>query len=147
MRLSMKCSVAAHCLIFIHEYGASAKVTSELLALSTGIHPVTIRNIVSALKKAGMVEAKPGTGGAILCRSPGEIDLYQVCQTVEPDFLEKLISLHPAPSSFCPVGRSVQKVLSASYEKIRKDLAGSLASVTLADLLEEYHGIQKKEIF
>ena len=34
MRLSMKCSVAAHCLIFIHEYGASAKVTSELLALS-----------------------------------------------------------------------------------------------------------------
>lgn len=144
MRLSVQCSVAAHCLIFIHEYGAETKVTSELLALSTGSHPVTIRNILSALKKAGVVGTKAGTGGAFLCRPPAEINLYQVCQAVEPNFLEKLISLHPSPSPFCPVGRSIQAVLSVSYEKIRKNLSDSLSDVTLADLLEDYHGIEKK---
>lgn len=51
MHISAKCSIAIHCLIFIYEYGDNKRVTSELLALSTGCNPVTIRNIVSALKK------------------------------------------------------------------------------------------------
>lgn len=51
MHLSTKYSIAVHCLIFIYEYGKDKKVTSELLALSTGSNPVTIRNIISSLKK------------------------------------------------------------------------------------------------
>lgn len=51
MHISNKCSIAVHCLIFIFEYGTEKKVTSELLSLSTGCNPVTIRNILSALKK------------------------------------------------------------------------------------------------
>lgn len=54
MQISMKCSVAVHCLIFIHEAKGIAKVTSNLLAESTGSNPVVIRNILSALKKAGL---------------------------------------------------------------------------------------------
>ncbi len=34
MQISMKCSVAVHCLIFIHEAKGIAKVTSNLLAES-----------------------------------------------------------------------------------------------------------------
>ncbi len=52
MQLSMKCSVAVHCLIFIHETENSVKVTSTLLSQSTGVNPVVIRNILSALKKS-----------------------------------------------------------------------------------------------
>ena len=48
MHISNKCSIAVHCLIFINEYGKEKKVTSELLSLSTGCNPVTIRNIISA---------------------------------------------------------------------------------------------------
>ena len=50
MHISNKCSIAVHCLIFIFEYGTEKKVTSELLSLSTGCNPVTIRNILSALR-------------------------------------------------------------------------------------------------
>ena len=46
MHVSNKCSIAIHCLIFIHEYGTENKVTSELLSLSTGCNPVTIRGIL-----------------------------------------------------------------------------------------------------
>ena len=56
MHISNKCSIAVHCLIFIFEYGTEKKVTSELLSLSTGCNPVTIRNILSALKKDGIIE-------------------------------------------------------------------------------------------
>ena len=70
MQISMKCSVAVHCLIFIHEAKGIAKVTSNLLAESTGSNPVVIRNILSALKKAGLITVPRGTGGAELCADP-----------------------------------------------------------------------------
>ena len=54
----MKCSIAVHCLIFMHEAKGIAKVTSNLLAESTGSNPVVIRNILSALKKAGLINSK-----------------------------------------------------------------------------------------
>ncbi len=66
MHISTKCSIAVHCLIFIYEYGNQKRVTSELLALSTSCSPVTIRNILSALKKEGILSVKSGTGGAAL---------------------------------------------------------------------------------
>ena len=67
MHVSNKCSIAIHCLIFIHEYGTENKVTSELLSLSTGCNPVTIRGILSALKKMRCSVCESGTGGADSC--------------------------------------------------------------------------------
>lgn len=143
MHLSTKYSIAVHCLIFIHEYGGQKKVTSELLALSTGSNPVTIRNIISSLKKEGIISVKFGTGGAAINCPLKEISLYRIYSAVEPDFLSKLIGVHPAPSPFCPVGRNIHKVLDASYEKIRGDLCRSLQSVTLDDIVNKYHQIQQ----
>ena len=139
MHISTKCSSAIHCLIFIHEYGGTAKVTSELLSRSSGCNPVTIRTILSALKKDGVISIKGGTGGATLNVPPGEITLYRVCEAIEPDFAAKLIGLHPMPSQLCPVGRNIHRVLDASYQKIRKDLCDSLRSITLEDVLADYH--------
>ena len=78
MHISSKCSIAVHCLIFIHEYGEENRVTSELLALSTGCNPVTIRNIISAMKKDGIIDVKPGTGGATLAAPLQHISLYRI---------------------------------------------------------------------
>lgn len=143
MHLSTKYSIAVHCLIFIYEYGKDKRVTSELLALSTGSNPVTIRNIISSLKKEGIISVKFGTGGAAINCPLKEISLYRIYSAVEPDFLSKLIGVHPAPSPFCPVGRNIHKVLDASYEKIRGDLCRSLQSVTLDDIVNKYHQIQQ----
>ena len=142
MHLSAKYSVAVHCLIFIHEYGETKKVTSELLALSTGSNPVTIRNILSALKKEGILSVKFGTGGAAINCPLKEITLYRIYSAIEPDFLSKLIGIHPAPSPFCPVGRNIRNVLDASYEKMREDLRRSLQSVTLENIIDDYHNIR-----
>ena len=112
---------------------------SELLSRSTGVHAVTIRNILSALKKDGILFVKYGTGGATLRRPPHEITLYDICMALEPDFLSKLMGIHDEPSPLCPVGRNIHGVLEHSYEKVREDLSESLRGITLEDILEEIH--------
>ena len=141
MHISTKCSVAIHCLIFIYEYGDQKKVTSDLLALSTGSNPVTIRNIISALKKDGIISVKFGTGGATLNCSLNEITLYRVCRAIEPDFSSKLIGVHSLPSPLCPIGKNIHNVLDCSYQKIRNDLCESLKNITLESIISDYHDI------
>lgn len=139
MHISTKCSVAIHCLAFICEYGESRKVTSELLSLSTGVNPVTIRNIVCALKRDGILCVKFGTGGATLSCPLEEITLYRICKAVEPDFLNKLIGMHAAPSPLCPVGRSIHGVLDAAYRNVREDLKKSLQSISMREVMDSFH--------
>lgn len=143
MHISTKCSVAIHCLIFIYEYGEKRKVTSELLSLSTGSNPVTIRNILSALKKEGILSIKYGTGGAAIICPLSEITLYRICKAIEPDFLSKLIGVHALPSPLCPVGKNIHAVLDASYQKIKTDLYDSLQKITMQDMINDYLGLQE----
>ena len=142
MHISTKCSVAIHCLIFICEYGESKKVTSELLSLSTGVNPVTIRNIVGALKKDGILSVKFGTGGTTLNCSLNEITLYRICKAIEPNFLDKLIGIHANPSRLCPVGRSIYSILDFSYHNVRDDLQKSLQNINMEEIMNEYHDTQ-----
>ena len=139
MQLSMKCSVAVHCLIFIHEARGVAKVTSTLLAQSTGINPVVIRNILSALKKAGIVTVIRGTGGAELCREPEQITLYEIYSALEPNGLTSLIGIHPCGQRPCPVARNIQKVLEGPYHKIEASIQRTMEEITLASILEDFH--------
>lgn len=138
MHISTKCSVAIHCLIFIYEYGDAKKVTSELLSLSSGTNSVTIRNILSALKKDGIISIKFGTGGATMNCPLNEITLYRICKAIEPDFLTKLFGIHSSPSPFCPVGKKIHNVLDISYQKIQDDLCSSLKSITMEDVIADY---------
>ena len=101
MQISMKCSIAVHCLIFIHEVKGTAKVTSNLLAKSTGCNPVIIRNIISSLKKAGIITVPRGTGGAELCADPSQITLYQTSYPCSHWCNTKLLSLLFAHNNDC----------------------------------------------
>ena len=144
MRISTKCSVAVHCLLFLHEYGEKQKVTSGLLALSAGCNPVVIRGVMSALKKAGIIRVAAGSGGASLLLPPGEITLYRIYMAVEEGGLQNLIGIHSMPSPLCPIGRNIRAVLQKPYETVQADMRASLQAVTLADFINEFHQIEDK---
>ena len=139
MHISNKCSIAVHCLIFIYEYGEDKKVTSELLSLSTGCNPVTIRNIVSALKKDGIIDVKFGTGGAKLAVPIQDISLYRICAAVDPKAIDKMIGVHSIPSPFCPIGRNIGSVLDRTYDTIKEDFISSMKSITMERIVNDYH--------
>ena len=141
MHISNKCSIAIHCLVFISEYGENKKVTSELLSLSTGCNPVTIRNILSALRKDGIIEVKFGTGGATLAIPLHEISLYRICSSVDPQAIDKMIGIHVTPSPFCPVGRNIESVLNQTYNILKEDMISSMKAITLDKIMMDYHAL------
>lgn len=145
MQISMKCSIAVHCLIFIHEAKGIAKVTSNLLAESTGCNPVVIRNILSALKKAGLITIPRGTGGAELCMDPAQITLYQIYTALEPKGVTSLIGIHPCEGRRCPVAQNIRKVLERPYHKIEDAVKETMEEITLQSMLEEFRGLVRDQ--
>ncbi len=65
MQISSRFTIAMHILTYIATAPAEEKVTSEILADSVQVNPVIIRNILSQLKKAGLIAVKRGQGGAL----------------------------------------------------------------------------------
>ena len=139
MQISMKCSVAVHCLIFIYEAKGRARVTSTLLAQSTGCNPVIIRNILSALKKAGMISVARGPGGAELLKEPSEITLYMIYDAMEPEGLSSLIGIHSCEDRKCPVAKNIRFVLQDPYQKIEDAIRQTMEGITLESMIEEFH--------
>ena len=131
--------MAGHCLIFINEAKGNVKVTSNLLAQSTGCNPVVIRNVFSALKKAGIITVVRGIGGAELCRPPSEITLYMIYQAVEPDGLSSLVGIHPCDGRACPAAQNIRSVLQKPYQKIEDAVRNAMESVTLESMIEDFH--------
>ena len=146
MQISMKCSVAVHCLIFIHEAQGIAKVTSNLLAESTGCNPVVIRNILSALKKAGIITVPRGTGGAELCAAPSQITLYQIYSALEPDGMASLIGIHPCQGRPCPVAKNIHAVLQTPYRKIEDSIKETMERITLQSMIDDFHGLVQQKV-
>ena len=128
MQLSMKCSVAVHCLIFIHEYHGSAKVTSNLLSLSTGINPVVIRNILSGLKKAGIITVPRGTGGA------QPVSYTHLFAGLADDVNSIADGLHNAVESELKSERMKSELITNVSHDIRTPLT---SIITYADLLQK----------
>ncbi len=143
MQISMKCSVAVHCLIFIHEAPESVRVTSGLLAQSTGCNPVVIRGLLSAMKKAGIIQVQRGRGGASLCRAPKEITLYAIYSALEPGGIDGLIGIHACGGRDCPIARNIGRVLQRPYRQIEDSVRQTMEGITLESIIEDFHALQQ----
>lgn len=139
MRISQKCSIALHCLIFINEFGQTNNVNSSLLAKSTGCNPVIIRNIISALNKKGIISVKQGVGNIHLAKEAEEITVDDVYMALEAGERESLIGIHSSPSDLCPVGRNIHSVLEKQYDQIEEDMRSSMRQIKLSHIIEDYH--------
>jgi Rrf2 family protein len=138
MKTSAKCSLALHILLLIAVFSDRSPLTSRLLAKSTGCNPTIVRNLLSQLKRAGILDVKRGSGGASLLRDPETITVWDVYTAVEGGQPPQLIALHPRPSPECPVGRRIHLLLTAPYQEINEAAAKTMREQTLAELLENY---------
>ncbi|HEL2052463.1 TPA: Rrf2 family transcriptional regulator [Streptococcus suis] len=138
MQISSRFTIASHILVLLALEGEKEKQTSTSIAGSVGVNPVIIRNILSQLKEAGLVEVARGVGGARLAQGPDQITLLHVYQAVEL-FGEKgqLFAFHEQPNPACQVGRSIHPLLDSRLENAQSALENELAKTRLADLLAE----------
>lgn len=135
MPTSSRFAVAVHILtaVAIHK---DQPVTSELMAKSASTNPAVIRRILSMLNDAGLSRAQLGQGGGALLARPAEsITLLDVYRAVES---EELFALHRSePDPECPVGRTIQPILSGIFQKAQHALEAELSKITIADVTRD----------
>ena len=142
MTQNLRFSVAVHSLMMIAISPGKQKITSNLIAESTGMNAVTIRHVFLRLKEAGLIEVKPGPGGAKLAQDPSNITLYAIYSAVEENPFSDLFHLNQNNSEWCPVGRNVNTILTGRLENVVNAAIGQLQSVTLLDLLNDLNEIE-----
>ena len=104
---------------------------SDELAESVGAHPVFVRETLSMLSSAGLVEGRRGrSGGTVLSRRAEEITLAQVYSAVRDD--TPLLGQHPSSAnSSCRVAPIIKSYLSEAYSEAEALLVAGLAERTV----------------
>jgi Rrf2 family protein len=135
MPTSSRFAVAVHILaaVTVHK---DQPVTSELMAGSASTNPAVIRRILAMLNDAGLSRAQLGQGGGALLARPAEsISLLDVYRAVESD---ELFALHRSdPNPDCPVGRTIQPILTTIFQKAQRALEAELSKVSIADVTRD----------
>ena len=136
MKIASRFTVAVHTLLVIHTFGKEQKTTSDFIAASVQVNPVTIRRTLLSLKAAGMIEVKAGSGGATIVRDLKDITLYDVYRAV--DSVEgDIFHFHENPNPACPVGKNIHAVLDTHLADAQAAMENELKKVTLFDLTRE----------
>lgn len=136
-------SVAVHSLMMMARSQGKRKITSNIIAESTGMNAVTIRHVFKSLKTAGLIEVKPGPGGAKLACDPARITLYDIYAAVEADPFSDLFHLNQNSAEWCPVGKNINTILTNRLDHVTKAAIRALRSVKLSDLLDDLAGMEK----
>ncbi len=135
MQFSSRVMVASHILLYLAEYEKEEKVTSNVLADTTGVNPVNIRKILAKLKTAGLVEIKPGVGGAYLVKDMHEVSMADIYDAVEEK--EELFPMHDHPNINCPVGATIHTVMKQREAVLSKTLHDALKRMKLSELYQD----------
>ncbi|NEN86097.1 Rrf2 family transcriptional regulator [Paenibacillus elgii] len=134
-KLSSRFSIAVHVLCLIHL--SPALCTGDFIAASVKTNPVIIRNIIAQLKKAGLVDVRPGVGGTFLLKDLGEISLLDVYHAVEVIDNGELFNVHAEPDTNCPIGKNMVAVLRSEMRAAQSAMEQRLAQVSLRQLVIE----------
>ncbi len=145
MQISTKFTIAIHILTAVQYFEKTNKVTSDFLASSVGSNPVIIRNIMSQLRKVGIIEIRRGTGGITLTRPLSEITFLDVYKAVETGSGEDLFRFHENTNPACPVGRNIHKGLTSSLKEIQSGFEEQLAKHNVEEVYDNVAEEVKKQ--
>ncbi len=133
MRVNTRFTVAIHILVLVALNDAHP-ATSEMMAESVGSHPVVIRQVMSLLKKAGLVETKNGLPGGRLSKPQEEITLCDIYQAVKNSEESVIFDVHQNPNPKCPVGCNIVSALDAPILHAQDAMENALKDYTLKDI-------------
>lgn len=136
MKFSTKLSDALHVLAFLH-LAEGRRLTSARIAESVKTNPAYIRQLLAALKRAGLVDSAQGHANPSLTRSPAQITVRDVYRAVEGD--KPLLHWDVNTNPECGVGVYVQRSIADFYGEIQAAAEEKMETITLQDILDRYH--------
>ncbi|WP_044639907.1 Rrf2 family transcriptional regulator [Risungbinella massiliensis] len=136
MQISTRFSIAIHTLSLIAI--SPTDCTGDFIASSVNTNPVVIRRIMGMLKKTGLVDVRPGVGGASLLKDPDQITLLDVYRAVNVTEEKGLFRIHENPNIHCPVGRNIEQALQAELKDAQSAMEQRLGQTTLDQLTRKF---------
>lgn len=140
MQISSRFTIAIHIFACIDTFEKDYKITRDFLATSVNVNPVVIRNILSSLKKQGLIHVQRGTGGTTIAKPLNEINLYDIFQAVECIEHHELFHFHENPNTDCPVGKNIHHILDDKLLRVQKAMEKSYRQLHLK-MLSKIHAI------
>ncbi|MBL1230789.1 Rrf2 family transcriptional regulator [Enterococcus sp. BWB1-3] len=140
MKYSVKFSDAIHILAYI-EIFKGTDLSSEVIATSVETNAVSVRKIMSQLKKSGLIISHSGKAVPKLSRKPEKISLYDIYRSVESHSDLFHVDTKTAPG--CIVGGNIQDVLLEKYDLLQQSVENEMKKITLRDIIGE---ISEREI-
>lgn len=136
MKYPTKLSDAVHILAFLALH-PGANLTSERIAESIQTNPGYVRQLMSALRRGGLLTSVKGHPRPALTREPEQITLLDVYRAVEGDKPILHQDTHTNPT--CGVGVNIQLALADCYQEVQKSAEEKMREITLAQILTRYH--------
>lgn len=135
MRYPTKLSDAVHVLAFLALHPGAA-LTSQRIAESVQTNPAYIRQLMSALRRAGLLASVKGHPRPALAREPGAISLLDVYRAIEGNKPILHQDTHTNPD--CGVGVNIQLALRDYYDEIQEAAEARMSAISLQDIIDTY---------
>lgn len=136
MKYSTKLSDTIHLLVFLY-LGEGQRMTSTRIAESVKTNPAYIRQLMSALKNAGIISSTQGQANASLTRAPEKITMLDIYRAVEGKKPLLHQDIHTNPE--CGVGVNIQLSIGEFYQDIQLAAEKKMDEITLRDIIERYY--------
>ena len=138
MQIGSKFTIGVHVITALDYFKDMDRVNSEFLAGSIGVNPVIVRNVISDLREAGILNTQRGSSGAVIAKELDDITLYDIYRAVSVvDKDEGLFHFHEQPNPECPVGRNIHNVLDHRLIEAQQALENELKETTLQDIVDD----------
>lgn len=141
MKYSTKLSDTIHLLVFLC-LAAGERMTSARIAESVKTNPAYIRQLMSALKRGGLITSDRGQANAALTRDAEQITMLDIYRAIEGKKTLLHMDIHTNPE--CGVGVNIQLAIGDFYREIQDAAEKKMQEITLRDIIEHYY--EKAEI-
>jgi Rrf2 family protein len=140
MRISTKGRYSLEALLYMALLPPGEYSSTRAIADYTGISDGYLEQLFIPLRRAGIVQGIRGPqGGYLPGRAPDQIRVGDVLRTMEGS-LEPAACVNSEP---CPMEASC--ISMHTWSELYREITGCVDSITLADLVEAYHAMDKVE--
>lgn len=128
-------SDAIHILLYIH-VDPSDDLSSAAIADSVRTHPSYVRQLMSALRKAGLLDCARGQATPSLARPVERISLLDVYRAVEGD--KPLLHQDTDTNPDCGVGVCVRNAVRDCFDEIQRTAEHAMDAISLAEVMRRF---------
>lgn len=136
MKYSTRVSDAVHIMAFI-VLNPKGSLSSNSIAESLHTNPGCVRQLMSALRRAGLLSSVQGHPTPSLTAAPSAITLLDIYKAVEGD--KPLLHLDTHTNPECGVGVNIQLALQDYFDQIQKQAEQEMQQITLQNILDKFY--------